>query len=194
MKILPLEEKFIALLTKVVWWFDFKWNKGTLFVFFFFSFIVPTLCGFLLQVHYFLTTPNKSILDYGLNLFIFPILHGITIAIPSLAAILFHWIDARINVLQQLNKNPNPNHYNGWLWKARLMVFCCLLVFIDMLIIEDSQGLFLIKTGAVAFFSSITLICCYVLCVNQMPPLEKNKYKKREELKNKNLSLNPPTQ
>lgn len=193
MKVLCLEEKFINLLTYVVWYFSIKWNKGTLFVFFFFSFIFPSLCGFLLQVQVFLEITNKSVLDYLLVLVIAPSLLGATLTISLFAPIVFHWVDKRINVLQQLNKTPNPNRYNGWLWKARLMIFVYALVFMYTFVAKDYQGSFLIKVASSAFTISITLICCYILCVDQIPPAEKKKWLERKEVTNKNLSLSPTT-
>lgn len=171
------------MLTSIVWWFEVRWNKGTLFVFFFFSFLVPIFFGFPLSFVYLLESNNTNISDFFILLFAVPCIFGANFLAVSFVTSMLHYSDEKINVFKQVQYSPNPNRHNGWLRKARLMVFVEVLSGLFVVLEHkdrDLSGLL----GTMFFMCIINIASCYTLCVDPISPVEKKRRIERNEAKN----------
>ncbi len=179
MKILPIEEKFINLLTSIVWWFEVKFNKGATFVFFFICFMFPTIIGFLFSIIELLQPGEQSVSRYSINLLFLPLLSGISCSLLPIILTLFQWVNKRINVFKEAKKSPNPNNHNGWLWKARLGAFSILLTTVIVTTAHGKKDTFDLFTSLFVFLYMGLIInaSTYTLCVETIPPQEKEKRK-----------------
>ncbi len=187
MKLLSIEESLIRLLTKIVWWFDIAWNKGTVFVFFFFCFYFPAGFHFLISVLTIEAPTEASIFRFLFRIVGMPLLLGCYITLIPLCALVIYWSTSRVNALKETKIAPNPNRHNGWLWVVRLLAFSCL--FATFLInIEHIDETFLLLF--LVFFDVPIIAALYVLCVDPIPPQEKKKRTAEKEPKKLSLALN----
>jgi hypothetical protein len=184
MKLLPIEEKLIAVLTKIVWWFDVKWNRGTLFVFFFISFIIPTLLGFFFTILVF-TALNKW---YTLPLFL-----GFLITFENVVFVFLFYSYSKINAFEEADYSPNPNLENGYVRHIRLICFLFLMHIVYMfLFVEDHQGYYsvIVMLSLFVLDAVFTFSALYVLCVDPFFPDEEEEKQIKETQPQLQLSPN----
>lgn len=180
MKILPAEEKLINLLTRVVWWFEVNWNKGTNFVFFFFCFYLPVV-GLMVWLLLFKLDLQSShtLTYYCVKLILLPIIYGCITTLVPIVFVIFHmWATNGIIVFKETKASPNRNRQNGWLGFTRIAVTISLFVSVYACRYSGVEVSEVLSNLFSNFSLDIFLILsCYTLFVEKIPPKEKEKRK-----------------
>lgn len=185
MKLLEIENDFINLLTKLVWWVDVKFNKGTVWVSLMIVVGVPYVATILLGVDLinYYTETSFNFVSYFILLFvILPILLSIQfLCCYGAVIILFggllwnNW-----TLFKNTKKSPNPNRYASWIWVCRGM---WVLESVVSFVVFRELGTALLSLFETIFFVLVYQTSLYTLCVNPITPQEKEKRKQEIKLK-----------
>lgn len=149
-----IEKRFVYWLTAICWWIDIKLNKNTVWCSFAINFFVVFLLNIL--VYFTIEITEHLLLQMTLDTFLSPFL--------------FYFFACMYNnkdrLIENTKKSPNPNIYGEGIFHARIEIIMFILFTPTLFYFGNMFYLAVIVAAMVSF---------YVLCVDRIPPYEKEK-------------------
>jgi hypothetical protein len=183
MKLLTIEEDLITLLTKIAWWIDLRFNKGSVWVSLLLLVFTSTVVNVLFAVDSYNDTINNfsNFVTWFVMIIFIPSLITSVYAVGTWAIWVgsFMFIDQSFRIFKNTKLSPNPNKYTWWLWICRVQVVTPFILGIT------EQSMFLTVCGVTLIF----VPSFYILCVDALLPGLKKKL--LEDSKNKRLQFVP---